>query len=359
MVDEQSEPNTAQNEPQTPQAAQPQPQPESQPQAPPQEPQPQIVIPPAQPQAPPANAQEVIARQQEALAQQQAWAQARDRNQFGPVAEGIQGQAAAPMMGGALQQAAAQQQQQPPPAQGVNLPGGLSAVQVAQGNQQQQLVQQPQPQPQQQQPQIQIQPQPQIALNPMVGGLRGLPDPAVPQGGHEDIGAALIAAGLPDPSIPQDGVTVAQLKQNAHVVQGAPQPSYGYPPGQQPQHQQQQPTSKPSVRWYPGRNSKTVIEFQDSILTGLPDGVEQEPDPQAKVVAVLLMEILALRERAENLEQMMMQGGGGGALEARVQVLERTLFEQTKSLQQGAQAFREEQVRLAAEQNVAAADPTE
>ncbi len=355
MADEQSEPKTAQNEPQGPQAAQPQPQPESQPQAPPQEPQPQIVIPPAQPPAPPANAQEVIAQQQAALAQQQAWAQARDRNQFGPVAEGIQGQAPAPMMGGALQQAAAaQQQQQPPVAQGVNLPPGVSAQQVAQG-----LVQQQQPIPQQPQvqipqPQIQPQPQPQIALNTMIGGLRGLPDPAVPQGGHEDVAAALIAAGLPDPSIPQDGVTVAQLKQQNTYIQGAQQ-------GQQQhqQQQQQQPTSKPTVRWYPGRNSKTIIEFQDSVLTGLPDGVEQEPDPQAKVVAVLLMEILALRERVDNLEQMAMQGGGGGALEARVQVLERTLFEQTKALQQSAQAFREEQVRLAAEQNVAGTEPTE
>lgn len=311
MADEQN-PN---NQGTPPQQAQPQ-------QAPPQAQQPQAQSQPQSPR-PPANAQEVIAAQQAALAEQIAMAQQRDRAQFGPAAPGTQ--APAPVLGGvfaqasqAQQQQAPQQQapqQQPPPPQGFNLPQGQTAQQVAQGIPHSA----PQPQPQQYAP-----------------GLAGIPNPAFPQqGGMQQPDFSK----LPDPSIPQNGVTVQQLAAQSQI-QGGPPPQYQYQ--QQQSQQQQQSDRKPTVLWHPARNSKLVIELEDSFVGGLPESIEQETNPQAKVVAVLLSEILSLRARVAQLEQ----GGGAQAqdpeLASRVYRLEATLFEQTQALQQGARAFREE-----------------
>jgi hypothetical protein len=289
---------------------------------------------PPQPPPPPANAQEIIAAQQAALAKQIAEAQQRDRAQFGPAA----GETAppAPVLGGALARAAAGQQgapqapqPQPAPPQGYNLPQGLTPQQVAQGGFPGAQIQQPP-----QQPQFQGAPQ---------QGLMGMPHPSVAQqGGMQPIDFSR----LPDPSVPQTGVTIQQLAAGAQV-QGGYAPQYGQ---QQQQQAQQQDAAKVRVLWYPARNSHLVIELDDSIIAGLPDDVKKETDPQAKVVAALLLEILSLRARVEQLEQGGMPAGPDPVLAERVYRLEQTLFEQREALKQGARAYREEQERLAMEE---------
>lgn len=311
MADEQPQ-NPNNQPPQQPQPAPQLQQPPQQLQQAPQQP------PPQQPPAPPQNAAQIIAAQQAALQQQIASAQSRDRAQFGPAAQGVQ--PGAPVMGGQGQFAQAAQAQQPAPAPGVNLPQGQTAQQVAQGVPQQQ-------------PQAQY-------VTPPGQSLAGIPNPAIPQtGGMQPPDLS----GLPDPSVPQNGVTVQSLAQGARV-QGAPPPQqqYGQPQyGQQPQ-QQPQDTPKPTIRWHPGRNSKLIIEFEDAFLAGLPDSIEQEPDPQAKVIAVLLSEILSLRGRLDQLEQ----GATPNAdLEPRIYRLEMTLFQQQQALTQGARTLREEAER--------------
>ncbi len=268
-------------------------------------------------QSMPANAQDIIARQQAELQKQIEAARARDRVTFGPAAENAA--PPAPVMGGVFNRAAqrqgqpTQQQQQQQP-QGFNLPQGMSAQRVAQG-----ISQQPPPQ-----------------------GLAGIPHPSVVQHGGM---APVDLSRLPDPAVPQVGVTVASLAQGAqiqggHVQGGMPQ---FYPQQQAPV--QQQSENKSIIRWYPGRNSQINIELEDSIICGVPDEPEQEPDPQAKVVAALLLEVLSLRERVQVLEQGM--GASPNDLERRVYVLEMTLFEQRAALTQGARALREEAERQA------------
>jgi len=264
-----------------------------------------------QPPPPPPNAAQIIAAQQAAIAQQIAAAQARDRAQFGPAAEGVQ--PGAPMMGGFAQAAQAQQGA----AQGVNLPQGQTAQQVAQGAQQ---------------PPQQVQ-----YTTPPTASLSGIPNPAIPQtGGMQPPDLS----GLPDPSVPQNGVTVQQLAQGARI-QGAPMQ------GQPQQQQQRQESDKPVVRWHPGRNSSISIEMGDSIITGIPDSIEKEPDPQAKVVAALFSEILSLRARLDSLEQGGSTGAPDNELASRVYNLEMTLYEQRQALNQGARALREEAERQA------------
>lgn len=301
------------------------------PQQPPQQaqPQPQQAQPPQQPPPPPANAQEVIARQQAALQEQIAMAQQRDRAQFGPAAEGVQ--APAPVLGGvfaqasqAQQQSQPQQQQSPPPPQGFNLPQGATAQQVAQGIPHAAQV------PAQQQ---------------YAPGLAGIPNPAYPQqGGMQQPDFSR----LPDPSVPQNGVTVQQLAAQSQM-QGGPPPQYGQQSyqQQQPSQQSRSESNKPTVLWHPARNSKLIIELDDSYVGGLPESIEQETNPQAKIVAVLLSEILSLRARVAELEQ----GGAAAApnddLAARVYRLEMTLYEQQQALTQRARAVREEAERQA------------
>ena len=274
-----------------------------------------------QPPGPPPNAEQIIAAQQAVLQQQIASAQQRDRVQYGPAAAGIQ---PAPVMGGQFAQAAQAQQQvaqaqqpsgqQPqPPPQGYNLPSGQTAQQVAQG-----VPQQP------------------VPVQYVPPGLAGIPNPAIPQtGGMQPPDLSR----LPDPAVAQEGVTVQSLAQGAQI-QGAP---IQY--GAQPQVQQLQPGGdKPTVRWHPGRNSQLTIELADSFISNLPDSIEKEPDPQAKVVAVLLSEILSLRARLDQLEQ----GATPNAdLEPRIYRLEMTLFQQQQALTQSARAVREEAERQA------------
>jgi hypothetical protein len=152
--------------------------------------------------------------------------------------------------------------------------------------------------------------------------LMGIPDPAIPQGGPNPAMMAAMAA-LPDPSVPQSNVTVQSLRNQAQGIQQ--------------NKQQNNEEKKVNIRWHPNRNSKIAIELGDSILSGLPDSIEHEPDPQAKVVAALFAEILSLRERIQRLEE-----GGSAGLAERIYRLEMTLFEQTQALNQGARAFREE-----------------
>jgi len=279
------------------------------------------------PLAPPANAQEVIAAQQAALAQQIAAAQQRDRAQFGPAVPGTQ--APAPILGGVFAQAAqAQQQQQPPQQQlaqpqGVNLPQGANARQVAQG-----IPHAAPPVPPQQQ------------YGP---GLSGIPHPAYPQqGGMQQPDFSR----LPDPAVPQNGVTVQQLAAQAQI-QGGPPVQYGQQQQYQQPQQQQQSDRKPTIFWHPARNSKLVIELDDSFVGGLPESIEQETNPQAKIVAVLLSEILSLRARLEQLEQGGLSAAPDNELSARVYRLEATLYEQQQALSQRARAVQEEAHRQA------------
>ena len=307
MADEQQSSDNQTASPQ--QQAAPQPQQQVQP---PQQPAPQ------QPPGPPPNAEAIIAAQQAQLQQQIASAQQRDRAQFGPAAVGAQSNA--PVMGqrpGQFAQAAQPQPpvQQPAPAQGFNLPQGQSAQQVAQGAPQ----------------------QPSTYIPP---GLTGIPNPAIEQNGAMQMPDL---SGLPDPSVPQNGVTVQQLAASAHQIQGGPPIQYGAQP-----QAQQVATDKPTVNWFPGRNSQLTIELADSYISRMPDSIEKEPDPQAKVVAALLSEILSLRARLDQLEQ---GASPNGDLEPRVYRLEMTLFEQTQSLNQGAQALREEAIRQATLEN--------
>ena len=102
-----------------------------------------------------------------------------------------------------------------------------------------------------------------------------------------------------------------------------------------------------------------VSSSNDVIITGIPEDIKGEPDPQAKVVAAMFSEILSLRNRIIQLEN------GSGAppaappeLERRVGMLEMTLMQQTQSLTQGARAAREEAVRqLLVEQQQTAGQP--
>ncbi len=313
MADEQ--PQTPDNQAAPPPQQQPQQQQPQQPQVQVQM-QPPVQPTPQQPPGPPPNAEQIIAAQQAVLREQIASAQQRDRVQYGPAAVGVQ---PAPVMGGQFAQAAqVQQAQQPqgqqPPPQGFNLPSGQTAQQVAQG-----VPQQP------------------VQTEYIPPGLAGIPHPAVPQVGGM---APPDLSRLPDPSVAQEGVTVQSLAQGAQM-QGGPPIQYGV------QSQAQQPqisTEKPTVNWYPGRNSQLTIELADSFISRMPDSIEKEPDPQAKVVAALLSEILSLRGRLEQLEQ---GATPNGDLEPRVYRLEMTLFQQQQALTQGARAVQEEAVRQA------------
>lgn len=83
------------------------------------------------------------------------------------------------------------------------------------------------------------------------------------------------------------------------------------------------------VRWRPLRNSSNEIELSDGTrLAGLPDDVDGEPDPQAKVILCLLAEILTLRERLDAMEQ-------------KVSVVGRPSNTPVPELQGEARAFRE------------------
>jgi hypothetical protein len=145
---------------------------------------------------------------------------------------------------------------------------------------------------------------------------------------------------LPDPSVAQEGVTVQSLAQQGAVIQGGAPSQYGAQP--QLQQPQQGSPEKVTVRWHPGRNSSLTIELADSFITGMPDSIEKEPDPQAKVIAALFSEILDLRARLDQLEQ----GATPNAdLEPRIYRLEMTLFQQQQALTQGARAVREEAER--------------
>lgn len=162
-------------------------------------------------------------------------------------------------------------------------------------------------------------------------------NPVFAQGAQAQQAAQAASQGQQGFNLPQ-GMTPQQIAQGVGTGRAAP----AVPQGFAQQSQQKEP-AKTKVNWHPLRNSKLIIELDDALLANLPDSIEQESDPQAKVVAVLLSEVLSLRSRVEFLEQ----GGGGmqaGALEdiiSRIRMLEATLFEQTQALKQKAQAFRE------------------
>jgi hypothetical protein len=359
MADEQPQP-----QPQPQPQAQPeiQPQQAPQPQAPqpsniqlggtaPQQQQPQQAPPP-----PPANAQEVIARQQAALQQQMQEARARDRAQFGDAAPGAEN-SFAPPLGGALIQGAPQQAPagvnpaqvqgaqpqaaQPAPAQQFigSMPQGMTAAQLAAG--------------------ISPQQQEVAALQEKLRQLQQQGQPVVQQAAPQQVQQQ------PNPQqiLQQVAPQYAQQPQFAQQSQIAQQPQHVQ---QQPvaqnqfaQNTPQPPPNKQVIRWHPGRNSNLQIELNDVIISGIPEDIKGEPDPQAKVVAALFSEILSLRNRIIQLEN------GSGAppaappeLERRVGMLEMTLMQQTQSLTQSARAAREEAVRqLLVEQQATAGQP--
>lgn len=280
------------------------------------------VPPQAPPQAPP-NAEAIIAAQQAALAAQIQEAQARDRATFGEAAPGLAAQPA-PALGGALIQGAQQPAPQPVAAVIGNIPQGQSAAQLAAGIPQQQRF--------------------------------GVPQqaPGVPQQG---------------PGAPQQGMTpeqqqIAQLQSQILAMKGPEQiqPSHVQGAPQFAQHNPQAAPQKPTIRWHPGRNSDIQIELTDVIIKGIPETIQGEPDPQAKIVAALFSEILTLRARLQDLEQnglaVAAPAGIDEATNRRITMLEMTLTQQTQSLTQGARAMREEATRtLLAEQQQNAGQP--
>lgn len=138
-------------------------------------------------------------------------------------------------------------------------------------------------------------------------------------------------------NLPQ-GMTPQQIAQGLPRQMNQPQ----QPASLQDAASSKQDPDKPKVRWHPGRNSQLEIELEDSIVTNLIESFDQESDPQAKVVAALLSEILSLRARVSHLEQGGMGAGRDEELMSRVYRLEATLFEQTQSLNAQAKAAREE-----------------
>ena len=274
---------------------------------------------PQQAAAPP-NAEAIIAAQQAQLAAQIQEAQARDRATFGEAAPGTQAQPA-PALGGALIQGA----QQPQPVAAVigNIPQGQSAAQLAAGIPRQSF---------------------------------GVPQqaPGVPQQG---------------PGAPQQGMTpeqqqIAQLQSQILAMKGPEQiqPSHVQGAPQFAQHNPQAAPTKPTIRWHPGRNSDIKIELTDVIIAGIPETINGEPDPQAKIVAALFSEILTLRARLQSLEENGIATAAPPGIDEqtnrRITMLEMTLTQQTQALTQGARAMREEATRaVLAEQQVNAGQP--
>ena len=100
-----------------------------------------------------------------------------------------------------------------------------------------------------------------------------------------------------------------------------------------------------TVRWQPTRNTPNEVELSDgTILAGLPDDVEGEPDASAKVVLALLGEILTLRDRLDFIEQKI-----GGALQPTDTPI--------PELQGEAQAFREQAQAQAEAENAGKDNP--
>lgn len=106
---------------------------------------------------------------------------------------------------------------------------------------------------------------------------------------------------------------------------------------------QQQDQDIVVVRWRPARNSVNEIELSDGTrLAGLPDDVDGEPDPQAKVILCLLGEILTLRERLDAMEQ-------------KVSAASRPPMTPVPELQEEARSFREKAQADASAENSASA----
>lgn len=137
----------------------------------------------------------------------------------------------------------------------------------------------------------------------------------------------------------------------------APQPQQQRAPAQQPRqggNQFAQFSEPPEVQkivvpWFPIRSKGVDVELEDSIIKAVPsDGIAGEGDAGAKVVLALFSEILALRERVQQLES----GNAGGMsqevvqfvqqLGQRIYNLEATLYEQRNAMQSRARGVKEQ-----------------
>ncbi len=151
---------------------------------------------------------------------------------------------------------------------------------------------------------------------------------------------------------PQQQFAPQQLQQPApQQQQQFQQPQAQQPPrqpgGQIAAYAQPQAVDKPKVPWFPVRGAKKSvdIELTDVTLLNVPsDFPKGESNAGAKVVLVLLSEILALRQQVDILmsNQQNPQNQMPQDMPQRVYNLERTLFEQKSGLSSLARGIQEQ-----------------